>query len=77
MKENQIIKLNKVDTVGLHLYPKQSKDVGKDVNVCFRKDLSNQLSGILVRDDMESPYVTIIRLNDGRYVLSDECQYSK
>lgn len=31
--------------------------------------------GVIVRDDDEPPYVTIIKLESGRYVLATECRY--
>lgn len=50
--------------------------MGKKVNVCFNYDTSKTISGIIVRDDIEEPGRTIIKLDDGRYVLGAECQYS-
>lgn len=35
-----------------------------------------ELLGTIVRDDAEEPHVTIIKLDDGRYVLATECQFS-
>lgn len=35
-----------------------------------------ELLGTIVRDDMSAPFRTIIQLDDGRFVLSSECQYS-
>ncbi len=32
--------------------------------------------GVIVRDDKEEPGEKIIKLDDGRYVLATECQYS-
>lgn len=50
--------------------------IGRIVDVCFRYDLSKRIRGVIIRDDKEDPGVTIIRLIDGRVVLSTECQYS-
>jgi hypothetical protein len=33
------------------------------------------LMGEVVRDDIEAPYIMIIRLDDGRHVLATECQW--
>lgn len=45
--------------------------VGLRVEVCFNYDTERCISGEIVRDDE----VTIIKLDDGRYVPSTECQY--
>ncbi len=63
-------------TVGYGRYPEQGALLGVRVAVCFHYDPRNTLSGVVVRDDVEPPLRTIIRLDDGRYVLSTECQYS-
>ena len=57
-------------------YPTQSNDVGRTVRVFFHYDTSNPYFGIIIRDDKEEPYKTIFELDDGRVVLSTECQYS-
>ncbi len=64
-----------VKNVGLNEFPKQGSMFGKKVKVCFRYDLKNQIDGEIVRDDIEEPFVTIIKLKDGRFVLSTECMY--
>jgi len=55
-------------------FPKQGALSSKKVLVRFhcRDPIFN---GVIVRDDIESPYVTIIRLEDGRIILGTECQY--
>lgn len=58
-------------------FPKQGRDLGQIVRVVFNYDLRNQLVGKVVRDDMEEPWVTIIALLNGGYVLATECQYSR
>lgn len=50
--------------------------IGKRVAVCFHYDLSNVQYGKIVRSDIEAPFQTIIALDDGRYILDTECQYS-
>lgn len=57
-------------------FPKQGENLNKEVEVCFHYDMSKCLTGIIVRDDMESPWIGIIQLEDGRYILTSECQYS-
>ena len=56
-------------------YPKQGIYLLKRVRVCFDYDTSNTILGRVVRDDEEEPGLMIIQLDDGRYVLSTECQY--
>jgi hypothetical protein len=45
------------------------------VEVCFNFDPSVTLHGFFVRHDTEEPYIGIIQLDDGRYVLETECQF--
>ena len=62
--------------VGFDRFPKQGSMLGKKVWVCFHYDAMNILFGETVRDDVEEPYRTIFKLEDGRYVLATECQYT-
>lgn len=64
-----------VDGIGATEFPAQGKFLHYTTKVCFRYDTSVLIDGIIVRDDAEPPGLTIIRLDDGRYVLSTECQY--
>lgn len=57
-------------------FPKQGGFLGSRVRVCFNYDSSNVIEGNVVRDDNVEPGVMIIHLDDGRFVLSTECQYS-
>jgi len=61
--------------VSAHTYPKQSEYVGERVAVIFYYDESLAFRGVIVRDDMEAPWRTTIRLDDGRYIMASECQY--
>lgn len=56
-------------------FPKQGSLLNKRVSVCFNYDSSREIYGVIVRDDVEEPGKTIIKLDDGRYVLATECQY--
>ena len=56
-------------------FPKQGCQLGQRVLVCFHYDTTNHVGGEVVRDDMEQPFLTVIRLDDGRHVLATECQY--
>lgn len=60
-------------------YPKQSEKfckVGTRVRVCYKFDTSKTHDGTIVRNDAESPYEMIIKLDNGRYLRGVECQYS-
>jgi len=65
-----------VDTITAEKYPKQGGHMKRRVEVAFHYDLDKKFGGFVVRDDAEEPWVTIIKLDDGRYVLATECQYS-
>lgn len=65
-----------VANVGFSKFPKQGQYLGRRVQVCFNYDTSNILLGTIVRADEEEPGRLIIKLDDGRYVLSTECMYS-
>ena len=62
--------------VGFNRFPRQGSMLGKEVWVCFDYDATNMLFGEVVRDDVEEPYRMIFKLEDGRYVLATECQYT-
>lgn len=68
--------MGSVQTITHNKFPKQGEWLNRKVDVCFNYDTDNQVKGIIVRDDMEEPFKTIIKLDDGRYVLTTECQYS-
>lgn len=65
-----------VKNVGVDTFPKQGQWLGLRTRVCFKYDTSNTILGTIVREDAEEPGVLIIALDDGRYVLSTECQYA-
>lgn len=56
-------------------YPKQGNWLNLRTKVMFNYDDSTTTMGTIVREDAEAPHKTIIKLDDGRYVLSTECQY--
>ena len=64
-----------VDTITHNRFPKQTLYVGRRVTVYFHHDLDHPFSGTIVRDDVDRPLRTIIRLDNGRVVLTDECQF--
>ena len=64
-----------MSTIDLASFPTQGTWIGKRVRVCFNFDTSQTVLGWVVRDDAEEPGLMIIRLDNGRHVLSTECQY--
>lgn len=67
--------MGSIPTINAHRFPTQGEYLGRRVEVCFNYDAEAPLRGEIVRDDMEEPMRTIIKLDDGRYVLATECQY--
>lgn len=57
-------------------FPEQGSFLNIRVKAYFHYDTSTVIMGTIVRDDMEKPLRTIIKLDDDRYVLSTECQYT-
>jgi hypothetical protein len=64
-----------VKNVGYEMFPRQGDMAGQPVLVCFAYDPSHTVRGVMVRNDVEEPGVEIIQLEDGRYVLTTECQW--
>lgn len=70
-----------VNTITYDNFPVQADDkhtfqsVGKRVKVCYHYDTSRFHDGVIVRDDREEPFQTIIALDNGRYLLGTECQF--
>ena len=64
-----------VQNISINSFPKQGSYLHRRVRVCFHYDVSNTIGGRVVREDDEAPYLMIIALDDGRHVLSSECQY--
>lgn len=62
--------------IDMNKFPKQGSYLGKHVEVGFHYNVEQTIKGVVVRDDDEDPFLTIIRLDDGRYILATECQYS-
>ena len=65
-----------ISTIDYESFPKQGDLIGKRVRVVFKYDTSHEIEGECVRDDIEEPHRTIFRLDDGRFVLASECQYT-
>ena len=64
------------ENIGIKEFPKQGDFKDKAVSVCFNYDTKKRIKGNVVRDDIEAPHLTIIKLSDGRYVLATECHYT-
>lgn len=65
-----------VEGIGFSKFPTQGPWLGLRTLVCFDYDTANSIKGTIVRDDAEAPWIGIIRLDDGRYVLDTECQHA-
>lgn len=73
-----------IDTITYEKFPKQKDEnykypkfkVGSRVKVCYHYDTSKCHYGTIVRDDLEEPFETIIKLDNGRYLRAVECQFS-
>ena len=73
-----------IDTITYDKFPKQTDEnykypefkVGSRVEVCYHFDASKCHYGTIVRDDLEEPFETIIKLDNGRYLRAVECQYN-
>lgn len=68
--------------IDINSFPKQYSaaessigGIGRKVKVCFYYKAENTIPGVIIRDDKELPFRTIIRLYDGRVILATECQY--
>lgn len=64
-----------ISTISYDKFPKQNT-VGSRVKVCYHYDTSKTHLGTIVRDDLEEPYETIIKLDNGRYLRGTECQFT-
>lgn len=65
-----------VSTINAFKFPNQSGHVGTRCKVCFHYDTTRWIMGTVIRDDIEEPHETLIKLDDGRTVRATECQYS-
>lgn len=61
--------------VDINSFPRQGPYNNKRVKICFNCDTANVIMGRIVRDDYEEPWLTIISLDDGRFILATECQF--
>ena len=65
-----------IDTITYDKFPKQKDEnyiyprfkVGSRVKVCYHYDTLKYHYGTIVRDDLEEPFETIIKLDNGRYL---------
>ena len=65
-----------VKNIGYNLSPKASENVGKRIEECYVCEEDILKNGIIVRDDIEEPFETIIRVENIRYIRAEECQFS-
>lgn len=73
-----------INNITYENFPKQKDEaykypefaIGARVEVCYHFDTTKKHLGTIVRDDLEEPFETIIKLDNGRYLRAVECQYS-
>ncbi len=68
--------MGNVVNISFDKFPKQGDLANKRVKVVYHYDTSKRDEGICVRDDVEEPFVRIFKLDNGRYILCSECQYT-
>ena len=69
--------MSETPTIGYDRFPRQGAYKNSRVRVCFDYDADRSIDGTVVRDDAEMPGLLIIRLDDGRTVLSGECMFRR
>jgi len=69
--------MGSVATITNNSFPRQGRLLLTVVKLWFHHDMSVVFYANVVRDDAEQPFITIFKLNDGRYILSTECQYAE
>lgn len=75
--------MGSVKNITFDKFPKQADEnyeypkIGKRVKVCYHYDTSKYHYGTIVRHDIEEPFETIIKLDNGRYLRAVECQYTE
>ena len=71
-----------VETITYKNFPKQADEnykypqLGKRVKVFYYYDISKFHYGVIVRCDIEEPFETIIKLDNGNFIRATECQYT-
>jgi hypothetical protein len=74
MLVREVRQMGSVGGITMTAFPKQGSFLGRRVRVFFHYG-TEHISGVCVRDDLEAPGHTILKLDDGRHVLGTECQY--
>ena len=64
-------------TIIISQLPDQSEYVGQPVTVTLKRNPSVAVDGIIVRDDLEQPCMTVIQLTSGEIVDADDCFWSE
>ena len=65
-----------VKNVSMDAWPEQGDFAGRRTEVCFHRNTERTIMGRIVRNDVEEPFLTIIRLDDGRFILGSKCQHA-
>lgn len=65
----------KIYVNGIPPSDKQGNWLNNKTEVCYHFNTNELEMGIVIRDDMESPWITVIKTERGRYILTTECQH--
>lgn len=68
-------KMGVVESIDCRRFPRQGDMLHRRVLVCFKYDTTSLIGGTVVREDVDEPYRTITRLDDGKFILWTEFQY--
>jgi len=63
------------NNISLDNFPEQGAWLNRKVKVCFNYDTSKTILGTIIREDVSGAGLMIINLDNGRTVMSTECQY--
>jgi hypothetical protein len=75
-KARRATDMGQVKNVGATTWPRQGRYLGSAAVVRFWDEQHTEFPAVIVRDDAEAPWITVLRLDGGRVVLSTECMYS-
>ena len=53
--------------------PTQSAYIGRTAIIALHRN--GPRAGVMIRDDLEAPFLALFRLEDGFIVTSEECEY--
>ena len=64
------------ENINADKFPKQFEhNIGHRVMLCFEYGSQREIPATILRDDAESPCITVYQTDDGRIILSTECHW--